>query len=381
MKLLLVAGEASGDLLGADLLAGLRQRFPHLQAMGVGGPRLRQQGLQSLFDVNDLAIIGLVEVVRRLPRLARVFRHLVELLRNERPDVLITIDLPDFNLVLAGQAKRMGIPVIHYVTPQVWAWRPGRVQRIAQRVDHLLVLFPFEPQYYVGTGLPVTFVGHPLVKQIANRRSREEVRSTLGLTPGEPVLALLPGSRSGEIARLLPTMAETCRRIASLLPECRFVLAQAETLSREILDRHWPSDSPPAVIVRQGMTHDLLAAADVALVASGTATLEAALLATPMVVVYRTNRLTYEIGRRIIRVPFISLANLVAGEGIVPERIQDAAEPERLSADLLPLLIDPQANQRMRHALSIVGTLLSTPERSAVDVVADFLQARTVKMN
>ncbi|MBF0153122.1 MAG: lipid-A-disaccharide synthase [Magnetococcales bacterium] len=379
MKLLLVAGEASGDVLGADLLAGLRQRFPDLLALGVGGPQMRRQGLQSPYDVNDLSVIGLVEVVRRLPRLYRVFRYLLTLLREEKPDLLVTIDLPDFNLVLAGRAKRLGIPVIHYVTPQVWAWRRGRVELIARLMDHLLVLFPFEPQYYAGTGLPVTFVGHPLVKRLRGQRSREEVRRELGVASGQPLLVVLPGSRRSEVARLLPLMLQTCQQMARVLPQCRFVLAQAETLSRESLDLHWPPSVPRDVMIRQGMTHDLLLAADAALVASGTATLEAALLATPMVVVYRVNWFTYEVGRRVIRVPFISLANLVAGYGVVVERIQGEANPDRLAADLLPLLADPQANRQMRDNLSIVGTLLAPPERGAVEIVGDFLHQQIRK--
>ncbi|MBF0323167.1 MAG: lipid-A-disaccharide synthase, partial [Magnetococcales bacterium] len=295
MKILLVAGEASGDLLGADLLAGLQVRFPDLVALGVGGPRMRRQGLQTPYDVNDLSVIGLFEVVRHLPRMFQVFRYLTGLLRRERPDLLVTIDLPDFNFVLAGQAKRLGVPVIHYVSPQVWAWRPGRVHRVARLVDHLLVLFPFEPRYYAGTGLPVTFVGHPLVRQVKTHRSREEVRQQLGISPDEPMVTLLPGSRDSEIARLLPIMLQTCQQVVRSEPRCRFALAMAETLSRTDIQTHWPGDTNLAVSIHQGMTLDLLAATDVALVASGTVTLEAALLSTPMVVIYRVNRFTYEI--------------------------------------------------------------------------------------
>ncbi|MBF0134995.1 MAG: lipid-A-disaccharide synthase [Magnetococcus sp. DMHC-1] len=379
MKIVLVAGEASGDLLGANLLAGLRQQFPRLVALGVGGSRMRLQGLQGPFDVNDLSVIGLVEVVRRLPRLHQVFSYLVNLLHQEKPDLLLTIDLPDFNFLLAGRAKRLGIPVIHYVSPQVWAWRRQRVWRIARLVDHLLVLFPFEPQYYAKTGLPVTFVGHPLVDQIRNHRPRDVIRQELGITPNQLLVTLLPGSRSSEITRLLPVMAQACHRVSLAQPHCRFALALAETLTRETIQQYWPAATQLTLTIRQGMTHDLLVAADVALVASGTATLEAALLQTPMVVVYRVNRLTYEIGRHVIQVPFISLANLVAGYAVVPERIQDDANPERLADDLLKLLTDPRANQQMRHDLGILHTHLAPPVHGAAHVVADFLRQRTLK--
>lgn len=379
---MMVAGEASGDLLGGTLLADLRVRFPHLTVFGVGGSRMRAQGLQGIYDINDLSVVGVVEVVRCFPRLLRVFLHLARLLEAERPRLLVTVDLPDFNFMLAKRAKALGIPVVHYVGPQVWAWRRGRVERIARLLDHLLVLFPFEPEIYAHTTLPVTFVGHPLVEWVqrggdasSEPGSRAFTRRTLGVGHGERLVVLLPGSRRGEVQRLLSIMVMACRRVAERMPNVRFALALADTLSVEEIQAHWPASGGvmPEIAIHQGRTHALLGAADATLVASGTATLEAALLGAPMVVVYRVNRVTYEMGRRLIQVPFISLANLVAGIGLVTERIQDDVSPEVLAGDLIHLLTDTDAVAAMRAGFDRIRAALSYPSCRAVDVVADFL--------
>ncbi|MEO5376445.1 MAG: lipid-A-disaccharide synthase [Magnetococcus sp. DMHC-6] len=368
MRLMIVAGEASGDLLGGDLLAGLKEHFPQIQVCGVGGPRLAEQGLLGPFGINDLSVIGIVEVVHRLPRLRRVFRYLTHLLTAERPDLLITIDLPDFNFMLAKRAKALHIPVIHYVCPQVWAWRRGRVQRIASLVDHLLVLFPFEPIYFQPTGLPVTFVGHPLVEKTRSKLAKRlDFRKQLELSNQDKLVVLLPGSRSGELQRHLEVMVSTCHQLAQRLSKVQFILALAENLSLEEVENFpWP--------IRQGMTQELLAASDAALVASGTATLEAALLDAPMVVIYRVNFFTYEIGRRVIQVPFISLANLVVQRELVKERIQKMANPDLLADDLFTLLTDSEQIARIRSGYQEIRTLLSSQERGAVEIVSQFLQ-------
>lgn len=373
-KLFLVAGEASGDLLGGTLLEGLRTRFPGLVSLGAGGTRMIATGMRPLVAMNELSVIGLAEVIKRLPRLLRAFRTLVKALDEERPHLLVTIDLPDFNFLLARAAKRRGIPVVHYVSPQVWAWRPQRVFKVARLVDHLLALFPFEPPLYAGTGLPVTFVGHPLVAAAHPRHPREAVRLSLGLTPGERLVTLLPGSRTSEILRLLPTMAASCRLLLARDPTVRFALAVADSLDLAALRAAWPLDLP--VTLRQGETYDLLAAADAALITSGTATLEAALLETPMVVIYRVNEVTYWLGRRLIRVPFIALANLVAGRGLVRERIQGECRPDLLAADLAHLLDHPEETARLRRELGQVREKLAGAEQSAVDVVGNLLANR-----
>ena len=385
-KIMMVAGEASGDLLGGELLASLRLRFPDLVAFGVGGSHMRASGLQASFDINDLSVVGLIEVLKCFPRLSHIFFSLSRLLALHRPRLLITIDLPDFNFLLAKRAKALGIPIIHYVSPQVWAWRQRRVTKIARLLDHLLVLFPFEPALYAQTNLPVTFVGHPLVDRVAlkmegsgERISRESERSRLGLASGEKLVVLLPGSRRSELQRLLATMVTTCYRVAEQRPGVRFILALANTLSIEEVMAHWPTGIntskalQPEISIRRGETRSLLAAADAALVASGTATLEAALLGAPMVVIYRVNRLTYLIGKQLIQIPFISLANIVAGYGLVEERIQDDANPEVLSQDIMHLLNDIEAVRTMRIGFDQIRDTLSRPDRQAIDVIAEYL--------
>ncbi len=376
---MMVAGEASGDLLGGALLAALHERLSNMRVIGVGGQRMRAQGLQSDYDVNDLAVIGLVEVIRRLPRLKQVMDYLTRLLQQERPALLITIDLPDFNFILARRAKKFGVRVVHYVSPQVWAWRAGRVNKIAQWVDHLMVLFPFELAVYAHTGLAVTFVGHPLSHLAVAPVDRMEMRQRLGLSADEKLVVLLPGSRHGELSRLLAPMLATCRELQRRLGRVRFVLALADTLSMTDLAACWPAElvglpkKELPISWRRGETYALLAAADAALVASGTATLEAALLGAPMVVVYRVNRLTYEIGRRVIRVPYISLANLVAGYGLVKERIQHEVNVACLADDLEALLTDTDRVEQLRAGYDVVRTSLAHADRDPADVVVELL--------
>ncbi|MBF0212657.1 MAG: lipid-A-disaccharide synthase [Magnetococcales bacterium] len=384
LRIMMVAGEASGDHLGAALLADLRQRFPDLESFGVGGVRMIAQGFDSCCDLNELSVIGLVEVVRRLPRLVARHRQLVAMMETRRPDLLITIDLPDFNFRLARQAKRLGITRIHYVGPQVWAWRSGRVTQLAGLLDQLLVLFPFEVESYTGSGLPVTFVGHPLAtRPLPSEAERQEIRRELGLVAGERLVLLLPGSRLGEIRRHLGVMVDAARRVVDKCePDTvRVLLAVADTLDRTSLEASIAEESFETraffdrIGWRQGMTGRLLAAADAAMAASGTVTLEAALIGTPMTVMYRVNRLTYEIGRRVIRVAHIALPNLVAGRTLVPERIQQEATPERLAGDILALLEDGVSARAQRLGFAELRTRLAVPERPAGDVVAGSLRA------
>ena len=387
----MVAGEASGDLLGGELLSTLKVRFPQLVAFGVGGSRMRANGLSGKFDINDLSVVGLVEVLKCFPRLIQVFSHLTHMLETEHPRLLVTIDLPDFNFLLAKRAKALGIPVVHYVGPQVWAWRSGRITRITRLLDHLMVLFPFEPAIYAQTSLPVTFVGHPLVNLLTpdnNQPTGDESqtstphsldRHSLEVTQGEKLVVLLPGSRHGELRQLLKPMVVTCQKIAEQMPNVHFAIALADTLSAAEVTAHWPTATTaqkkllPTISIHHGKTHALLAAADAALVASGTATLEAALIGTPMVVVYRVNRLTYEIGRRLIQVPFISLANLVAEYGLVTERIQEEVRPDLLAQDLIKLLTDTTEVAKMQTGFAKIREKLSNPARQAADVIADFM--------
>ncbi|MBF0193844.1 MAG: lipid-A-disaccharide synthase [Magnetococcales bacterium] len=387
-NIVIVAGEASGDLLGGALLVQLKQRYPNLAIAGVGGPRMQEQGLKGPYDVNDLSVIGIIEVIKRLPGLIKVFKYLTALLRENRPQLLVTIDLPDFNFFLAARAKALGIPIVHYVSPQVWAWRSSRIKKIAKLVNHLMVLFPFETAIYSHTKLPVTFVGHPLVEQMKpwneKRQSGvegKEVRLSLGVGEDEKLLVMLPGSRHSELKLLLPTMLETFDTLYKKGNKVRCVLAQADTIDDTVMDSVWPTeDELPGVtalkqtiIVRKSETYSLLMAADAALVASGTATLETALLGTPMVVMYRFNKLTYEIGRRIIKVPYFALANLVAEKKLVNERLQDAANPAQLAEDLDQILNDNKVITQIDKGYRELREKLSHPDKLPVDVLTDFL--------
>ncbi|MBF0187221.1 MAG: lipid-A-disaccharide synthase [Magnetococcales bacterium] len=375
LTIVMVAGEASGDVLGADLLAGLQERFDAITAKGVGGPRMQAHGFNSLADFRELSIIGIVEAVQRLPSVWRIFRALIALLKAEQPALLITIDLPDFNLMLAARARKLGIPVVHYVSPQVWAWRPNRIHTIAKRVDHLLALFPFEAECYRETSLPVTFVGHPMVHHVRSSKPQESIREELNVDPTTgKLLVMLPGSRRSELQMLLPTMARTFAEVHKLHAEVVCAVALAETLSEELFWSLWPDDVPRnLVLIRQGITYDLVAAADAALVASGTATLETALLDTPMVVAYRVKRTSYELGRRLIRVPYVSLVNLILNRHLVKERLQNEMRVETLQHDLESLLFDEMASQRVKEGYQEVRRLLTTSDRSPVDVITDFI--------
>ncbi|MBF0357420.1 MAG: lipid-A-disaccharide synthase [Magnetococcales bacterium] len=391
LKIVMVAGEASGDLLGGDLISHLKDRSKDLEIYGVGGPKMQEQGVTGPYDVNDLSVIGIVEVIKRLPGLIRVFRYLTGLLREKKPNLLVTIDLPDFNFLLARQAKALGIPIIHYVSPQVWAWRSGRVDKIARLVDHLLVLFPFEAEIYAHTKMPVTFVGHPLVEKLApwikGRQTgvgSRDVRNSLAIRDEEKMVVLLPGSRHSEVKRLLAIMLATQSKVIGKGNRVRYVLAQAETISDETLNSLWPAESEVAgaeelrksTLIRQGETYNLLMAADAAIVASGTATLETALLGTPMVVLYQVNQLTYEIGKRVIKVPFIALANLVAGRKLVHERIQAEANPTQLAEDLDQLLNSTKVIANIQDGYQEIREKLSHPTKTPADVIIDFLPSK-----
>ncbi|ABK44362.1 lipid-A-disaccharide synthase [Magnetococcus marinus MC-1] len=374
LRIAIVTGEASGDLLAASLVSGLKKRFPRMQIYGIGGPRMKMLGLDSMADAQELSIIGVVEVLNRFPRIRTIFNALLKRLQSEPPDLLITVDLPDFSLRMARKAKQLGIPTVHYVSPQVWAWRSGRAKTIASYLDLLLCLFPFEPRYYANTGLEAHFVGHPLVQEAVPSYSRSEARKILGVSEAGQLVAIMPGSRRSEIQRLLETFLRTAERLWKRRTNLSFVLIQAETISDQQLYEVWPEalrDLP--VIVRHGNAYNWLAASDALLVASGTATLEAALIGIPMVVAYKVNPLTYQIGKQLIKSKFISLPNLIAQSAIVEERIQQDANPEQLSEDLIQLLNRPQEAMAMREALRVVKQSLLPPTHGAVEVVSDFI--------
>lgn len=355
MRVALVAGEASGDRLGAGLMRALRARVPEARFVGVGGPLMAAEGLELLAPAERLAVMGLVEVLRHLPGLLALRRRLHSALATARPDVFVGIDAPDFNLGLERRLRARGIPTVHYVSPSVWAWRQGRVRAIARAVDRVLTLFDFEAEFYEQHGVPATFVGHPLADLLPEVPDRAAARADLGLPPGGQVVAVLPGSRHGEAARLGPVFAATVAWLSAHRPGLTFVAPMA-TPATAALWRAALAAHAPRIPVRtvEGQAHAALAAADVALLASGTATLEALLLKRPMVVAYRLAPLTYAIARRLVRIDRYALPNLLAGTDLVPELIQDAAVPERLGAEVLAWLDQPERAARAVAAFASI---------------------------
>ena len=334
LRIALVAGEASGDLLGAGLLDALRRRHPDAEFAGVGGPAMRAAGFDAWHDCAELAVMGLAEVVRHLPRLLRLRASLRRRLLDWRPDVFVGIDAPDFNLGLERALKQAGVPTVHYVSPSVWAWREGRAAKIGRSADRVLCLFPMEPAIYARHGIDARFVGHPLADAMPLDPDRAAARARLGLPDDAPVLAVLPGSRLGEIRRLWPDFLAAARRVAASRPGLRVLVPAANAACRDAIEAGLAPAPWPAVQVLDGDAHAAMTAADVVLLASGTAALEAMLAKRPMVVGYRLSSLTYRLVMwlGLLKVNRYSLPNVLANEPIVPELMQDDCTPENLAA-------------------------------------------------
>jgi lipid-A-disaccharide synthase len=320
----LVAGEASGDILGSGLMQALRAQHPDVEFIGVGGSRMEQQGLKSYFPLERLAVMGLVEVLGRLPELLARRKRLLKALLDVRPDVFIGIDAPDFNLDLALKLRRNGIKTVHYVSPSVWAWRQGRIKGIRRDIDLMLTLFPFEARFYQEHGVPVAFVGHPLADMIELSVDAAAARAELGLAAEGPLLAVLPGSRGGEVAQLMPEFLDAMQRLHRDRPALRFVIPAANAARGEQIRAALAAAPALPVTVTDGRSRTVMAAADVVLMASGTATLEGLLLKKPMVVGYRLGAVTFAIVSRLVKSEHVALPNLLCRQRLVPELVQDA---------------------------------------------------------
>ncbi|AZC48811.1 MULTISPECIES: lipid-A-disaccharide synthase [Pseudomonas] len=344
LRIALVAGEASGDILGAGLMRALKARHPTVEFIGVGGPLMQAEGLTSYFPMERLAVMGLVEVLGRLRELLARRKKLVQTLIAEKPDVFIGIDAPDFNLNIELQLRQAGIKTVHYVSPSVWAWRQKRVLKIREGCDLMLTLFPFEAKFYEEKGVPVRFVGHSLADAIPLEADRAAARAELGLPEG-PLVALMPGSRGGEVGRLGALFLDAAQRLRALRPGVRFVMPCASPERRVQLEELLAGRDLPLTLLN-GQSHQALAACDAVLIASGTATLEALLYKRPMVVAYRLAPLTFWILKRMVKSPYISLPNLLAQRLLVPELLQDDATAEALAQTLSPLIEDGQEQTR-----------------------------------
>jgi lipid-A-disaccharide synthase len=339
LRVALVAGEASGDILGAGLMQALRLQRADIEFIGVGGPLMQAQGLNSYFPMERLSVMGLVEVLGRLPELLARRKRLIGTLIEQRPDVFIGIDAPDFTLNIELKLRRAGIKTVHYVSPSVWAWRQKRVLKIREGCDLMLTLLPFEAQFYQAQQVPVRFVGHPLANTIPLQLDRSAARVGLGLPESGPLLALLPGSRGGEVAKLGGLFLDTAELLLQARPELRFVLPCASPQRRVQIEALLQGRNLPITLL-DGQSHEALAACDAVLIASGTATLEALLCQRPMVVAYKVAPLTYWILKQLVKSAYLSLPNLLAGRALVPELIQDAATPCALVEHVLPLLTE-----------------------------------------
>jgi lipid-A-disaccharide synthase len=378
MRLLISSGESSGELYAAELVRELRLLDPELGVYGLGGDRLAAAGADLQAHVRDLAVVGLLEVVSHLPRIKRIFDGFVARAERERPDLAVLIDYPDFNLRLARALVARGIPVVYYVSPQVWAWRKGRIRTIRETAARMLVIFPFEEELYRNAGVPVEFVGHPLVDLVRPAPDRGTFLREIGLEPGRPVLAVLPGSREREVGLNLPPLADAVRRLAAQDASLQFLVAAAPALERDRLDAAF-AGTPARVL--EGRTHAALGAADLGLVASGTATVEAALLGTPMLVVYRVSLPTYLLGRPFVSVPHFAMANLIAGRRVVTELIQGDFTGERVAAEATALLRDAARRERIREELGEVRRRLGAPGASAraAHAVVDVFRRATLR--
>jgi lipid-A-disaccharide synthase len=371
-KILISAGEASGDLYASALVEALRRRRPDLDFFGCAGPRMQAAGVRPIVDSHSLAVVGLVEVLTHIPRIYGEFRKLLAAARAEQPAVAILTDSPDFHLRVARKLKSLGIPVLYLVAPQVWAWRKGRLPMMRRVINRLLCIFPFEPEFFVRHGIDATYIGHPLTRLLKPSAGRAELRRRFEIPEDTPLVVLLPGSRTGEAARHLPVLLEAVEGIrAAATTQPRFILAvppgtiPAASNFRERI-------SSASIQLLEGKTWDALVSADVALAASGTVTIEACLLGTPMVTFYKVNNLSWWMGQALVRVPFYSMVNLVAGRRIVPELIQDQMTPQSLANEALSLMENEKMRENMRRDFAEVARKLSGAEVSSQNDPIEF---------
>ena len=355
-RILILAGEASGDLHGSRVVHELKKRIEGLDVFGIGGEKMQAEGMEIVFHISAMSFMGFAEVVQNIPFIRRVERTLDGLLETRRPDVVILIDYPGFNLRFAKRAKRHGLPILYYISPQVWAWHRSRVKKMKGVVDKMLVVFPFEETLYEREGIPVRFVGHPLAESIRATGSRDEFCARHKLDPQKKILALLPGSRLQEIERILPTMRDAAAELKNTR-QIQPVLGVASNLGRDVIQRYSVREAGITLVEKE--TYNLMSAADAAIVTSGTATLETGWFGTPMAVVYKTSAITYLIGRMLVAIPYVGLVNIVAGKGIVPELIQGKLTTKNLVTVVGKMLADETYAAGIRTELSIIKEKLS----------------------
>ena len=350
---MLSAGESSGDQHAANLFLELKKMRPDIRGIGMGSTFMVAAGIDVRFDSAAIAVIGAVEVIKHYAEIRRALKLMQHILEDERPDLLICVDYKEFNFKLAKFAKKLGIKVLFYVSPQVWAWRPGRVKKYGQVIDMMAVIFPFETAYYEAEQVPVRYVGHPSVDKVQPVNAKADDFSLFGLSSANAVVGIMPGSRLGEIKRMLPVMLKAAEAILAVMPSAQFILPQANSIKDETLHTYLQQSSLKITVIKN-RPYDVMQCCDAIMTTSGTATLEIALLTVPMLIAYRLSPITYWLGRLLVKIPFIGLPNIVAGKRIIQEFIQHDATPEHLSAEILRILIDKTYSQRMRAELKEV---------------------------
>jgi len=373
IPLLLSAGEASGDMYAAELATALQARLD-VRIFGMGGPHMQSAGVEIITNYEEVAVVGITEIVKHLPSLLKAMERIVEEAEKRRPAAAILTDFPGFHLRLARKLKPKGIRNVYYICPQFWAWRPWRVSLIRRRFEKALCIFPFEKEFFSKAGVPTEFIGHPLVGNVEATKNRRQFCESHVLSSSSPLVAVLPGSRRAELEHHLPVLQEACARIHAKVP-AQFVVAAAHPKDVPFLKAGWPHSVKPIVI--EGETYNALAAADASIVSSGTATVEAALLDAPMVVVYRVSPLTATLAKPLVRTPYFAMVNLIAEKKVVPELVQDDFTPDRVAADILRLLQEPNARSSMRAGLAEVRQRLGPPGAvdRAADSIASFLKS------
>ncbi len=358
--IMIIAGEASGDMHGANLVREMLNANPGLTFYGIGGNKLRKERVELLADASVMAVVGLTEVISKLRSILKIMGMMKRSMDERRPDLVILIDYPDFNLPLARAAKKRGIKVFYYISPQVWAWRKGRIRQIKKTVDKMAVILPFEVETYRKEGFDVNYVGHPLLDMVKIHYSKQESRKKLGLAEEKNTIGILPGSRHSEIKKLLPEMLRAAQILKKEMPDTQFVLPLADTLEESIINE-FISRCDVRVKVISGHTYDVITCSDLVWVASGTATLETALLEVPMIIIYKISFLSYFIGRLIVDIKNIGLVNIIAGKTIVPELIQSEASGERIAAEALSILRNEERRLEMTKELKAIRARLGDP--------------------
>jgi lipid-A-disaccharide synthase len=374
-KILIIAGEASGDLHGSHLVKEMLSLDPSLQVYGVGGEKMKNEGVELIADSKEMAVVGITEVLLKLKSIYQIYRKLKNSLTVNSPSLVVLIDYPEFNLRFAREAKKKNIPIVYYISPQVWAWRKGRLKKIGRLIKKMIVIFPFEKKIYEEANIDVDFVGHPLLDSIRSQFSREEAFQKFSLTSGVTTIGLLPGSRMSEVKRLLPPMIDAVSLISKQINPVQFILPVAPGLDWGEVQSLVGSKCENIRVVKNNI-HDVIRISDVVIVASGTATVEAAIMGAPMIVVYRVSPLTYLLGKLLIKVKNIGMVNIIAGKTVVPELIQHDVTPEKITSAVVQILKSPSKQQEIRKQLSSLKEKIGKPGASlrAAQIITSLLQ-------